>query len=181
MNSQVLEVAAGVVAGVRPEQLDGPTPCSEWNVRALLNHMIGGNIMFGTAAKGDAVDPAVFEGDLAGNDPAGAYKRTAADAREGWSSPGAMERTVSLPIGDLPGSFGVTVHSLDHVVHAWDVARATGQAVSFSPEITDTFLTMAQGIPDDFRGEGKPFGPAVDAPEGAPALDRIAALLGRRC
>jgi uncharacterized protein (TIGR03086 family) len=169
-----------VIAGVQQEQLDDPSPCEGWKVRDVMNHIVGGNHFFAAAASGEPL-PSGDGGDLLGDDPAGAYEAGMKRALDAWRSPGVAERTVTLPIGDLPGTMAMGIHFVDHLVHAWDISKATGQDTALDPELAETAFRMFHGrIGDDRRGgEGAPFGPEVPCAEDAPAIERLVAYLGR--
>jgi uncharacterized protein (TIGR03086 family) len=178
---RTLDQAERVIANVKPDQLDNGTPCAEWKVRDVLNHIIGGNHFFAAAASGQPL-PTGDGTDLVGDDPASAYAQGAKAALEAWQQPGVAERTITLPIGDLPGSFAQGIHFIDHLVHTWDLAKATGQDVGgLDAELAEAGYSMMKGnVPEQFRtGENAPFGPEVPCAEGAPAIDRLAAYLGR--
>src|SRR5690242_1655508 len=104
MLQETLDRTSKLVAGVAPDRLDARTPCTEWNVRALLNHMIGGNLMFAKAARGESVDPAMFTADHVGDNPTESYNASAEAALDAWRQPGVMEKTIHLPFGDMPGA-----------------------------------------------------------------------------
>lgn len=176
---QGLEQTGRVVAGVKPEQYSAPTPCAEWDVRAVLDHIIGGNHFFAAAASGQSLPPGEVPDPL-GDDPAGAYAQGAKAALEAWRQPGAAERTITLPIGDVPGAFGMGLHFVDHVVHAWDIAKATGQEGILDVGLAAAAYGLVNGnIGDDLRQAGGPFGPEVPCDENASAIERLVAYLGR--
>lgn len=174
-----LDETARVVAGVRPEQFDDPTPCEGWKVRDVLQHIVGGNHFFAAAAVGEP--PPTGDGDLVGDDPAAAYEQGRTRALDAWRKPGVAERIVTLPIGDIPGSMAMGIHFVDHLVHAWDIAKATGQDTALDTELAETAYAMMNGrIPDQLRtGDGAPFGPEVPCAEDAPPHERLVAYLGR--
>src|SRR5919112_4253074 len=120
---RVLDIAESVMQKVTPNDLDKQTPCSEWTVRDLANHMTGVCFMFGRAAGGEAITERPAPTDLIGNDPAGAYARAAAAAMDGWNTPGAVENTLTIPAGQLPGQAALTVNTVDQMLHACDLAR----------------------------------------------------------
>lgn len=176
-----LDQTGRVVAGVRPEHYDNATPCANWKVRDLLDHIIGGNHFFAAAAAGEAL-PSGDAGDLVGDDPATAYAQGAKTALEAWRQPGVAERTITLPVGDMPGAVAQGLHFVDHVAHSWDLAKATGQDVAaLDPELAEAAYAMVDGnLPDALRtGENAPFGPEVPCDEGASAIERLVAYLGR--
>ena len=180
LHGRALDLAAKVVAGVRPEQMMRPTPCPEWDVRAVMNHIVGGNRMFKAFALGEEPPPRGAGIDLVGNDPAGAYTTTAAASRRAWRTDGALERMMTLPIGTLPGSVVVGMHGFDHYVHAFDIASATGQLDKLDDELSRIFLEQAKGIPAAFRGPGMPCGVELSAPAGASIHAQMAAATGRK-
>ena len=86
-----------VIAGITPEQLDRPTPCTELTVRGVLEHMVGGATMFAASYRGQApADP-----DL--SDVLGAIGPTLEDLGAAMNAPGALDRTIAAPFGEVPG------------------------------------------------------------------------------
>ena len=167
-----------VLAAVDPGRLDDPTPCRLWTVRQLVNHVVmAPRHGIGSLRTGDWHLP---EEDFASGDFLAAYDATAEDAMAAFAEPDALEKTVKLPFGEVPGAFLRTMITSDQFTHGWDLARATGQSTDLDPELAEELLEQAD-IPDEYRGEeGKaPFGPRRAAPEGANAADKVAALLGR--
>ena len=111
----------GVVAGITPDQLDDPTPCDDYTVRGVLEHMVGGATDFAAAYRGEAPkDP-----DL--SDPLGGFGPVLGDLVAAISAPGALEQTVAAPFGEVPGDTFARFVVLDGLVHGWDLATATGQ------------------------------------------------------
>lgn len=171
----------GILANVKPGQLDNPTSCVSWNVRDLINHVITAPRW--AAARINAGDEATIGGeDYATGDVLASYDETARAALGAFRSPGALEKTVKLRVGEFPGAFLMGMVTTDQFVHGWDLARATGQATDLDAELASELLAQArEGISDAFRGPDgvAPFGPAVEAPPGAGPADQLAAFLGR--
>ncbi len=171
---------AGVFSNVKDDQHGDPTPCPEWNVRELMNHIVGGGYLFaGTAAgqempAGDGPPP-----DMLGDDPAGAYRQSAAGVRAAMDRDGVMDQMMNLPAGELPGSTMFNIATSEALVHGWDLAKATGQDTSFPDDVAEAvYAFTAPGV--DFGRQGGFYGPEVSLPEGAPAHQRLVALLGRQ-
>ena len=175
---------ARIVTGVEPGQLGLATPCVEWDVGAVLGHLVGGNRLFAHLAAGNRMegpllaDPVALRA-LATDDPAGAYEETARMVAEIWREPGALERTVPMPFGPVPGPFAVTLHFVDTLVHGWDLARATGQDTHLDPEVAGAALAFArENLPGAMRGPGRPFG--LEVPTTSTSVgDRLVAFMGR--
>lgn len=175
-----LAATGGVVDGVRPEQLQGPTPCPEWDVRLLLHHVIGANWMFAGVAAGGTMDAAGEMPELTALDPAAVYAESAVAVLDAWRQPGALDRRCHLSFGDMPARATMAIHFLDTLVHGWDLARATGQDTTLDPELAAAGLAIAEGmISDALRATGA-FGPAIPVADGAPVGDRLVAFTGRR-
>ncbi len=165
-----------VIAGVAPEQLGNPTPCAEWDVRALVEHTIDVVERIGASARGDEAPPP--GSCVLGDDPAGQFRTAAAATLAAWRAPGALERSVPGPGGPMPASVLAGINFLDTTTHAWDIAVATGQ----DPRLPDDVVELALGlVPRIVTPELRPgrFDPEVPAATGAGPTDRLAAFLGR--
>jgi len=169
-----------IVSGVKPEQLGLPTPCSDWDVRGLLNHTVGAVQMFDTAARGGAFDGTRFGQDLLGDDANGAYDRASADLRNALGREGVLEAMWAMPFGTVPGMMAIGIATMEALQHGWDVARATGQQAEFDPELSEAALGTARMLPAEQIRQPGVFGPEVPCGEDAPAHDRLAAFLGRQ-
>ncbi len=174
LHEAALDATARVVAGLGPEHLALPTPCAGWDVRRLIEHLVEGNEMFTRAAMGATVPPA-------GDDPFEAYARSTEAVRQAWRQPGLLEREVTLPFGTFPGAAAVRMHFVDHLVHGWDLAKATGQHTSMDEDLaTAAYEEMTMALPGSPRGPGMPFGAEVSCRADAPTHERLVAFLGRR-
>jgi uncharacterized protein (TIGR03086 family) len=172
-----------IIAAIRPDQLDGPTPCTRWNVRQLVNHVVGVSANFARIGAGGAPERPGGDGpDLLGDDPAGAYEAAAAGAAAALAEPGALERLWNLHFGEIPGAMVQTIHTVDLTSHAWDLARATGQTDRLDPELSEAVLALSRQLlrPELRNAQGDPFGAEIAVPDDAPINDRLAGYLGRR-
>jgi uncharacterized protein (TIGR03086 family) len=187
MYSRAIEQANRVVAGIRPEQLDLPTPCREWNARQVLNHFIGSNLMMASAGAGKTMsgtsgtEAISALGDLVGDDPASAYASSSSSAEDAFNAPGALERLWTLPFAELPGAMARNIHFVETLAHTWDLAKSTGQLDKLDPELAAAGDATAHGfVQPEFRNEkGDPFAAEVATAPDAGAYDRFACFLGR--
>ena len=174
---------ARLVEGTRPEQLDDTTPCTEFAVRDVIEHVTGGATMFASAfATGSVPDDVlgrVMAGGLLGDDPSAAFAAASEQVREAYHAPGALDGVVALPWGEMTreGAMGLAV--FDVAVHAWDLARATGQDLQLSDALALEILALAHGMGID-GGRGVMFADEIVIVETAPAWDRVAAFTGRQ-
>lgn len=183
MNPQALaqcqEIAGQVLSGVTADQLEMATPCSDWNVGQLIDHLVGSqhwglSAMEGTPPTEDGSGSS--QGDYLATFQAAAQACTAA-----FSEEGALEKMVNPGFGDMPGAAMLGLMMTDTFQHAWDLATATGQDNNLSPEIASQLLAASkQSIQPAFRSEeGSIFGMEQQAPEDANAATQLAAFLGR--
>ena len=170
---QVGPLLAGVVADITPDQLDRPTPCAEFTVRGVLEHMTGGATMFAAAYRGET--PA--EPDT--TDVLAAFGPTLADLAAAMGEPGALDRTIATPFGDMPGDTFARYVVLDGLVHGWDLATATGQPYDPPRELVGEVETFAHEILDRLR-DGQAFDRAVEPSPDATPIERLVAYTGRR-
>jgi uncharacterized protein (TIGR03086 family) len=164
---------SGVVGSISPDQLDGPTPCAELTVRGVLEHMIGGATAFAAAYRGvSAATPDI-------SDPLQAFGPALDDLAAAISAPGAIDRTVAAPFGEVPGETFARFVVLDGLVHGWDLATATGQPYDPPEELVAAVDAFARQTLDPLR-DGQTFAAAVEPADGATPIERLAAYTGRR-
>lgn len=179
LQARAITLAQRVIDDVEPGQMGAPTPCTEWDVRALLNHMVGLNRMVAALAVGG--DPPDRGADLLGDDPKAAFADSARAADAALREEGALGRPFRMPFGEVPGAVVAGMRAVDLLVHTWDLAKATGQPTALDPDFCQTALAMAQAHRGAGpRRPGSPFGPAVEIPDDVPVCDRFAAYLGRQ-
>jgi len=175
---------AAIVKAVRPDQTDAPTSCTEWDVRDLLNHIIG-TLWLSEALLSDRTPrhpmaPGGLPGtDLAGQDPAAAYADASAAALAVAADGDTLTRVHTTPLGDMPGPALAGFTTMDILVHGWDLAQATGQPAGVDDALAAHMLAFAeQAITPGFRTPR--IGPAVPVAADAPLTDRLVAFLGRQ-
>ena len=186
MSTEALERAfastRGILANVKPDQLSAPTPCQSWQVRDLVDHIIGGSFFFAEAVNaGTASSPS--ETDFSSRDMLATYDDGINQAVAAFGAPDAQEKTITLPFGALSGAMFSGIATTDVFTHGWDLARSTGQSTDIEPELAAQLLEGARAfVQPAFRGEdGKaPFEAEQQAPRDAGPADQLAAFLGRR-
>lgn len=171
--AQLGPVLGDVIAGIRPDQLDAPTPCADYTVRGVLEHMIGGATMFAAAYRGEAPT----EPDR--RDPIPAIQGALGDLAQAISAPGALDRTIAAPFGDIDGESFARFVVLDGLVHGWDMAVATGQRYEPPDELVAAADGFARQALDPLR-DGQTFADAVEPAPDATPIERLAAYTGRR-
>jgi len=174
---------AALVAGVGSEQWHDDTPCSEWDVRTLVHHLLSEQRWVPPMFEGLTIEQVAgrFEGDLMGDDASawpGLLASSVEEARAAVAQPGALERTVHLSFGDASGQEYVMQMTTDLAIHAWDLARATGQDAALDPGAVALLLPWTEANAALVAGSGM-FGPRIDAGPGAPDDVRLLGLLGR--
>ncbi len=179
-----MEATGHLVGGVRDNQWADPTSCTEWNVRQLVNHLVGGDLLFtGILGGRQLPDPEALarhrSADHLGDDPAAAYGAAAAGLLEAFRRPGVMEEVFTVPIGALPGRATLHLRTTETLVHGWDLAQATVQPVRFPDDVVRQELEFTRARLPDLPPTRRPFAPPQPVPDDAAPIDRLAALLGR--
>jgi uncharacterized protein (TIGR03086 family) len=167
------------VTAVAAADWDRPTPCSDWSVRELVRHLVYEELWAPPLLAGQTIADVGdrFEGDILGADPQVAWKEAAA-AAVAAASPDVSDRTVHLSFGDVPGKEYLGQLTADHVIHAWDLARATGGDERLDPELVEFVHGFMAPQVDQWRAAGV-FGPAVDVPPGRDLQTKLLAMTGR--
>jgi uncharacterized protein (TIGR03086 family) len=174
--------ATATVRGVRADQLDAPTPCREYDVRRLVNHLLyWGPTLEGAARKESVPPPGAGERgvDLTGGDWAGDLVAQFGRLASAWSRPDAWVGATEL--GGALTLPAATVGGMvlgEFVVHGWDLARATGQEPSWDGAVLEFLHEEVVRTVEQGRAAGV-YGDPVPVPDSAPALARILGMTGR--
>jgi uncharacterized protein (TIGR03086 family) len=173
-----LASTAAFVKEVTHDDLDRPTPCEGWDVRALLDHVVGGNHLYADAVHG-SVDWSTRDDGWVADDPHGAFERSADQLTEALAPLDLTTSTIHLPFGVLPAGQAVAIHFVDQLTHGWDLAVATGQDPALDADLAQAALAIVASYPASSWGEGGFFARQVPVDPSAPAHVRLVAMLGR--
>jgi uncharacterized protein (TIGR03086 family) len=168
------------VAGIRDDQWQEPSPNEGWDVRELVNHIVGGNFWAGELARGKTIEEVGdrLDGDVLGADPVAAYDESARAASKAFRAPGAMEAPCAVSYGPVPGEVYAGHRFIDVLIHGWDVARATGQDTTLDPELVEACWDVVEPQKEMLLGSGA-FGTEHDPEPGADRQTALLELLGR--
>ncbi len=180
----VLAELAPVVGAIAAEHRHDPTPCTEFDVEHLLDHVLGWLTPFAAGfADPQGQAPQVSnDGYHAPAEAADAAAQVdlAADRLDQAIRAGAAARPLRLGEAAMPGELALGMILWEYQVHGWDLARATGQEWSVPAVATEESLTFAPTmLGPGYQGDGKPFANPVDVPDGSSPLDRLIGLSGR--
>lgn len=167
-----------LIRSVAPDHLGDGTMCPDYDVHGMINHIVGWSRVFAAAANGRTFDgdPSDYHGD----DPAVDFAAISDDMITGWRE-GGVDRKVTMTGSEQPAQLALNMSLMEYVAHGCDLALGSGQPVPF----TDEELTVAlergrETLPEQYRGEGMPFGHIVEIPDEAPVVDKFLGFMGRR-
>lgn len=171
------EIVTKLMNGLQPEHRAARTPCDQWNVHELIEHMCQGGQMIAGGLQGQT--PPDDMPDYLADGPADGWSN-AHDALQAAATPEALAATHQMPFGEVPGEVALSVITADHLVHGWDLAQATDQTIEISDDLAEWALATWQAVvPADGRPEGGGFAPVVETADDAPVTDRLIAYTGR--
>ena len=177
------QLAAEVVASVRPEQLQGRTPCPDYDVASLIDHLVGAGWRAVALGRGQEPTDADFPHiELA--DAPDDLRRAGKEAEEAWADDARLAATITMPWGEVyDGATLVNMYTAELAAHTWDLALATGQLDHLDPGAAAPALDAARSMlkPEyrDLMGRGNPYGAEVEPPADAGDWERFAAFMGR--
>ena len=159
---------ASKVAGAA-DKLDAPTPCDDWNVKTLMNHMLDTQRYFLGAAQGaDTPPPSPNPPELISDDPVADFDATRAEVLSAYRVPGVIEKTGP--------SLGIAFS--DQLLHAWDLAKASAQDATMPEGLPEAAYDMIHGKFTEDQRKGV-FKPEVKVAKNASAQDKLLAYTGR--
>ncbi len=187
MNDKALLHRAGAeferrLVAVSPNQMQQPSPCAEWTVHDLINHVVAESILSVRLLHGaDAEDSMLGQDDMLGSNPTAAFARAASDERTAFDQPDAMSRVVHHPSMDMPGAelLGFRIGGL--TLHAWDLARATDGDEILDSDLVDAVWAQLSPMAAFIAQTGVfGAGPSGNVGPEAPLQLRLLDLTGRR-
>ena len=176
----VVTAAVGeLIAGVQDDQITATTPCPEFRVKELLEHIV--LAMRRVAALGEGAEFYSINEEPVDGGWHDQYRDAAHDVMTAWTDVAKLDAIYTVPWGDLPGAAILGAYTGELAVHGWDLAQATGQSLEIADEVLEPSLAGAhQSIPVEIRAdEMVPFGPVVDIAAEASTLDRLVGWFGR--
>ncbi len=176
--SSIVPTLNAIVDRIDTSQLDKPTPCARFTVHDVLDHMIVLGSSFAYRFRGREV-PEIKAPPVYGRVPAAEFRKTMDDLLDAVCSPGAMERTISAPNGEMPGSVFARFVAFDGLVHGWDLAMATGLSYDLPAAVIDSVDEFARGAISAEMRDGDTFKDPTTPPERAGQLERLIAFSGR--
>jgi uncharacterized protein (TIGR03086 family) len=178
---RAIDLFGAQVHAVKDDQWHLPTPCTEWDVRAVVNHLTYEMRWAVPLFQGKTIEEVGdrFEGDLLGDDPKGAWDDAAGQAAAAVRADGVMERPVHLSFADVPGSEYAMQLQADLLVNGWDLARATGGDERLDPGLVQACSAWFREREELYRAGGS-IGPRPELPPRPDAQTELLAAFGRR-
>lgn len=197
---EALTVTEAVIAEVTPDQLENPTPCDEFDVRALLGHLVTVVRRVTVVGRGeDPFGPSTMADDVVDGAWPEAWHDAADKAHAAWADDDTLTRIVRLPWAELSGADALCGWLNEVIVHTWDLAVATGQQQpTWNPAALEAafaairhtlpasnrlamFESVLEKMPPEARdGASAPFAEAIEVPADASLIDRLVAWNGRQ-
>lgn len=176
--SHILPRLNATVDRIQTMQMNDPTPCSQFTVHDVLNHImvLGGS--FAHLFRGEDVPEPKPHG-VYGWVPAAEFRAVIDDLFGAIQSPGAMDRMITTPMGEMPGETFARLVAFDGLVHCWDLASSTGQTVEIPADVIEAVDQFARGALSLEMRDGDTFKCATTAPEGSSQLEQLVAFTGR--
>ncbi len=168
------------VHDVKPDQWANPTPCTEWDVRALVNHVVYETLWMPPLLEGKTLEEVGdrFDGDQLGEDPVGAWERAAAEALTTIGQEGVTTRTVHTSGGPSPADRYLGELLFDTAIHGWDLAQGIGVPHTIEAETAADLVTWIEPALPMLEASGR-FGVPVATEGDVDAATRLIALSGR--
>jgi uncharacterized protein (TIGR03086 family) len=181
LHRRALDETRSVVARTDRGQWADATPCDGWDVQALLNHLVSGNLWAAELGSGRTIEEVGdrLDGDVLGDNAVAAYDTSADAAAATFEAPGALDAPCAVSYGPVPGSVYAGHRFIDVLIHGWDLATATGQDATLDPELVDAAYRLLQDQADMVRASGM-FGEDLLMPAGVGPQTQLLAFIGRK-
>jgi uncharacterized protein (TIGR03086 family) len=176
--------AAAIVSGITAAELDHPTPCRDYDVAGLIDHLVEAGHRAAALGRGHAPPAGDESSHVDLGDAPGQLRHAAEEAAQAWRDDSVLSSTFTMPWGEVySGATLVDMYVAELAAHAWDLACATGQLDRLDPRLAVPALAGARAMikPEyrDMVGPGSPFGPEVPPARDADDWGRFVAFMGR--
>jgi uncharacterized protein (TIGR03086 family) len=181
VHDRALAATRRLVAGIGADQWHLPTPCDDWDVRTLVNHIVSGNYWVAELCSGRTIEEVgdALDGDILGDDHVATYDTSARLASAAFAAPGALDAPVAVSYGPVPGAVYAGHRFIDVLVHGWDLAVGTFQPTTLDPDLVAACIEVVEPQAELLAGSGA-FGSEVEIAADASPQTRLLAMLGRR-
>lgn len=181
LHERAIETFGKYVSNVTDEQWTASTPCADWNVRDLVNHVASENMWVEPLLEGKTIDEVgdQFDGDVLGSDPKAAWDQSAKSAAAAVFRAGALDSQVHVSYGNIPAREYCEQRLTDLVVHGWDLARATNQDTNIEYDLLDAVWDATEGQEEAITQSGM-FGSPIRTASDADKQTQLLAKLGRK-
>ncbi len=177
--SVIIPALTAIVDQIRVSDLPNSTPCTNFTVLGVLDHMIGGAAVFVPAFRGEVPPQPPASLASTGLDPATEFRQAMSNLLAAVNSPGAMDRTIAAPFGDVPGSVFARFVAFDGLIHGYDLTSATGQPYDPPDDVVAAVDAFAREAVGPELRDGDTFALETTAPDGASVLEKLVAFSGR--
>lgn len=174
-----LERTGSILRGIDPQRWARPSTCTDWSVRELSDHLLGGTALTAAVLAGEDARARPEYADTPDADIAQTHEMAGRAVLDAVARPVALEQIVQVGFGPVPGAVAARLCLVETIVHGWDLAASTGQDVSFDDAAVEEALQFSQGLMGQIPPDRSPFDPSHPVADDAPVLDRLVALLGR--
>ena len=175
--------AASIIATIKRDQLDLPTPCDEWSVRDVINKLVASTLLFasfGRREEGDSNLDLIHPKDLIGDNPLSAFTQAATSCRDAWSLPGALEGMATSTIGEAKARSVLNARIFDTTVLSWDISSACNVPNYIDEEQATYVLRVAQALVPAVRSHSNErYKAPVAISDNSQTLDHLIAVTGR--
>jgi uncharacterized protein (TIGR03086 family) len=171
-------VTRQLIESLADDDWSAPTPCTDWTVLDVVEHVVSGLAQFADVGAGVGFDPSA-QASLSPADALIAFDEAAGRMLSTWSDPAVAGRMHSMPWGDTPGATLIGFMVMEQLAHGWDLARATGRVPVYDDDLAAEALALAEAYDDPSIRVPGMFGPIVPVAADAPTIDRVAGFLGR--
>ncbi|MFN2527042.1 MAG: TIGR03086 family metal-binding protein [Actinomycetota bacterium] len=169
------------VEQIKDDQWEDATPCTDWDVKELVRHMVYENLWIPPLLKGETADQVGdrYDGDILGNDPKAAWREAHRHTTDALQIEGAIDKTVHLSRGETRAEEYFWELFMDHLIHGWDLARAIGADEKMEPELINACYDYVREREAAIRASGL-YGDRQTTPADADRQTELLAIVGRK-